>query len=194
MNKELFNAAQWILTSYDPQEYVVLADMYIEMYTRSPSSFRIPQEHAQLMPIIEAYYNKLGDFVGFVRDLRDAVTKDQYADMHEMFRRVQSRHVQIERRRRLARAIHLIEENLHLTFNYEQKKSVETWLERYWGLERTSRLNDVREASINHRLSTEERAEICDLFWADLDNKLKHNIVPTPPEIVYGKLAGFEIY
>ena len=194
MNKELFNAAQWILTSYDPQEYVVLADMYIEMYTRSPSSFRIPQEYAQLMPIVEAYYNKLGDFVGFVRNLRDAVTKEQYADMHEVFRRINSRHVQIERRRRLAKAVNLIEENLHRTFTYEQKKSVEKWLESYWGSERATRLNDVRTASRNPQLSTDERAEICDIYWADLDNKLQHNIVPTPPEIVYGKLAGLDSY
>lgn len=194
MNKELFTATQWILSRRNPQEYVVLADTYMEMYNRSPTNFIVPLEHEALVPVIKEFHNKLGKFVGYVRDLRDAVPKEQYADMHEMFRRVQSRYTQIERRRRLAKAVSLIEENLHKTFTYGQKKSVEKWLELYWGRERTTRLDDVRTASKNHRLSTEERAEICDLFWADLDNKLKHSIVPTPPEIVYGKLAEIESY
>lgn len=192
MEKELFTAQQWILDSKHPEDCIMLADMYIEMYNRTPTNFRVPQEHKALQAVVTFYHNKPSEFVKFVRGIRDAATKEQYGSIHELFRRVQSRFVQQERRRRLAEGIALIEKALNVSFSFGQKQSVATWLEQYWGKERTSALEDARRTCGNERLLTDERAEICEVFWEGVDADLKNDIVPTPPEIVYGKLASLE--
>ncbi len=192
MKKELFETQQWILGHKSPEDCIMLADMYIEMYNRTPSNFRVPQEHKKLDPVIKQFHDKPSEFVKFVRDIRDAATKEQYSGVHELFRRVQSRYVQQERRRRLSEGIALIEKSINKRFSFGQKQSVAVWLEQYWGKERTAVLEDARRTCGNVRLSTDERADICEVFWAGIDADLKNDIVPTPPEIVYGKLASLE--
>ena len=172
----------------------MLADMYIEMYNRAPTNFKVPQEHKKLQAIVEHFHDKPTEFVKFVRKIRDEAAPSQYDSVHEIFRRVQSRRVQQDRRRRLKEGVSLIEKELNVGFNFKQKEAVAMWLEQYWGRERILMLDEARRNRGRSRLNTEERSEICELFWAKVDNDLKHSIIPTPPEIVYGKLASLESY
>jgi hypothetical protein len=171
-----------------------LADMYIEMHNRSPKNFRVPTEHKKLTPVINKFHNDQGGFVKFVRDVRDHAPKEGYKGLNELFRRVQSRYVQHERRRRLNLGVSLIEADIGKQFTFGQKQSVAMWLEQVWGKERTNRLEEARKSISKGRLSSDERADICDVFWTDIDDRLANNLVPIPPEIVYAKLASLESY
>jgi hypothetical protein len=194
MEREMFDTQQWILNSRQPENVVMLADMYIEMQSREPTLFRLPVEHRNLLPVITKYHDDPKGFVDFVRELRDLASKDAYKGLNELFRRVQSRFVQQERRRRLNLGVSLIENEVGVQFTFGQKQSVAMWLEQFWGKERTSRLEDARRAHSKGRLSSDERAEICDEFWAGIDEQLANDIVPIPPEIVYAKLTSLESY
>lgn len=194
MNKELFKAQQWVLDSAAPEEYLNLVDMYIEMYNRSPSNFRMPQEHELLVPVIRAFYKNLGAFVEFVRKVRDEASPDKYEKLHEIYRRFNSRFVQQERRRRLAAGIAYIESELNMKFTFGQKADVETWLGLIWSKRRADMLNEARNAGKRLRLTTEERDEICEAHGKSIDEDIKNNLIPIPPQIVYGKLASIDSY
>jgi hypothetical protein len=192
MNKELQRAKQEVLDRVNPAEWLDLADMYIELYEKAPKKFRLADDHLFLLPIIETYANNQGEFVQFVRTVRDEAGKTQYEPLHVLYRRILGRHVQKERRRRLTKGIELIEDHLHIRFTQGQVTRVATWLEQYWGMERTTRLEEARAATSGGRISTDVRTQICDDYWAEVDENLKNNLVPIPPEIVYVKLASVE--
>lgn len=194
MNQELFKAQQWVLDSEAPHDILMLVDMYIEMYNRSPKNFRMPQEHENLVPVVKAFYTNLGGFIEFVRKIRDEASPEKYAELHEMYRRFNSRFVQQERRRRLAAGTANIEANLNIKFTYAQAKEVEKWLEMYWSKRRTEMLDEARNSGKRLRLTTEERDEICEAHGKSIDDDIKNNLVPIPPQIVYGKLASIDSY
>ena len=192
MKKELLLAKDFVLNSSTPAETLEMADMYITMYNRNPKNFDLPQQHEAIRGIVFEYADKPLQFVEYVKEVRDEMPKEHYQSTHEVFRKIQSRVVQQERRRRLYEGVDQIETVVNQKFTFGQRQAVMAWLEAYWGKERLAKLDDARRARGVNRLTTEERGEICDEFWAEIDNQLEHNIVPVPPEIVYAKLASLE--
>lgn len=192
MSKELLKARDFVLSSDSPVELIELVDMYITMYKKNVKNFILPQEHQALKSLVFEFADRPLDFVDFVKGVRDDLPKEKYQATHEVFRKIQSRIVQQERRRRLYDGVSQIEVELNTVFTFGQKQAVISWLEAYWGRDRLRKLDDARRTLGNNRLSSDERSEICDSFWAEVDNQLKHNIVPIPPEIVYAKLTSLE--
>ena len=192
MKNEIQTAKDFVLDSSSPAELLELADMYISMYMRNPKHFVLPQQHAAIKGIVFSFADRPLQFVDFVREVRDELAKEQYQSTHEVFRKIQSRVVQQERRRRLYEGVSQIETAVNTKFTFGQKQAVMAWLEAYWGKERLAKLDDARRTRGVNRLTSDERGEICDEFWAEIDNQLDNNIVPVPPEIVYAKLASLE--
>lgn len=50
-----------------------LADSYMLQQQRFGNTFRLPEEHEELKPIINKYGKNLEKFVGYVKSVRDAV-------------------------------------------------------------------------------------------------------------------------
>ena len=185
MNDSVRVALNALLDSRDPASWLVKADNYIQLHNKAPKDFILPAEHSMLQPLIDKYANDLARFVSFVKDVRDQVSEQQYKDMHTFYRKMLLREAQAARRRRLYQAIAIIENDLYKRFTQETKIKVGAWLESYWGKERMDALDDARRSTSEGKLSTDVRTEICDSFWATIDDQLSHGIAPTPPEIVY---------
>ena len=183
-----------IVDSKSASKWIELADYYIEIYNKNPSIFVLPTVHNKLSEVIKAYHNDVRGFLVFVKSIRDAITGDEQGKVHQYYRKVTSRSGQQIRRARLAQALALIEDHLNLSFDARQRESVGMWLTQYWGKERVAVLEHERVNTSGNRLSTDTRAEICQTFWDEVDSKLNDNIVPIPPETVYGKLASLESY
>lgn len=192
MENDISLAKGFVLDSAHPAEVLELVDMYITMYNRNPKNFVLPQQHAAIKGIVFRFADSPLQFVDFVKGVRDELPKEHYQSTHEVFRKIQSRVVQQERRRRLYEGVAQIETSVNQKFTFGQKQAVMAWLEAYWGKERLAKLDDARRTRGVNRLTSDERGEICDEFWAEIDNQLEHNIVPVPPEIVYAKLASLE--
>jgi hypothetical protein len=183
-----------IVDSKSASKWVELADYYIEMYNKNPAIFVLPTAHNKLSPVIKAYHNDIRGFLLFVRGIRDALVGDEKIKAHIYYRKITSRSSQQVRRARLNQALEQIEEHLNLKFNSSQREAVGMWLTQYWGKARVDALDAERGETTSNRLDTTTRAEICQTFWDEVDKNLANNIVPIPPEIVYGKLTSLESY
>lgn len=187
MDPDLLEAKGSLLDSRDPAEWLRIADDYLELYSRNPTSFRLPKDHLRLKPLIENYAYDPAGFVEFCLRVRNDCVGESYKRVHEVYRRVMGREVQKQRRARLTTGVSLIEQELERRFTQNQKVYVAAWLEQYWGKERLDRLDESRRMTTGSRLSTDVRSDICNAFWAEVDANLKNGIVPIPPEIVYDR-------
>ena len=173
---------------------VELADAYIQLYKLGNKNFILHPEHKVLEDMVVKFSTDLKGYVAFVAKIRDTCTKEQYKEMQIVYRRVNSRYTQIQRRKRLAQAIKIIESHIGVQFTFGQNNAVEAWLENYWSKERLAALDDSRRVMSKNRLTSDERTEICDDFWEAVDEGLKLNVSPIPPEIVYTKLKSLDEY
>jgi len=185
MDDHLKEAQKYLLDSRDPASWLTKADNYMELYNKDPKAFILPTAHNMLQPIIDAYADDLPGFLVFVRTIRDEVNEDRYKDMHTFYRKMLLREAQVSRRRRMYQAVAIIENDLYKRFTTETKVKVGAWVEAYWGKERMDTLSEARRNTSGNKISTDVRTEICDDFWASIDDQLSHGIAPTPPEIVY---------
>lgn len=190
MKKEVNEAFSFIVDSETPAEMAELLDAYIQMYKKSVTNFIMPTEHKQLHFAVVKFASDLKSYVDFIGQTRDVLGVQHYEEMQFVFRRINSRFTQIERRRRLKKATEIIGNTLGERFTIGQGNAVECWLENYWSKERIASLADARNRGSGTRLSTEERAEICDVFWNSVDHALKNKISPIPPKVVYEQLTA----
>ena len=190
MEKKVQDAFSFIVDSETPAEMVELLDAYIQMYKKSVITFIMPTEHQKLFYAVVKFSSDLKGYVEFISQTRDVLGEKHFDKMQFVFRRINSRFTQIERRRRLKSATEIIGSVLRKDFTVGQKNAVESWLENYWSKERLDDLEYARKRGKSIRLSTEERAEICDGFWSTVDHELKNKRSPIPPKVVYEQLTS----
>lgn len=159
----------------DPQaaDKLRLADSYILQLQRMGRNFVLPAEHTILEPIIERYGKNLPKFVDYVKSLRDSVPArtNSHIALHELYRMLEVRIVQQQRRDRARRALAWLEkEQPRLTS--EQKTRWVRKLEQEWGKERMEYLEAHRKKTGTGRLSSEERQELLDEFWQEKDAEI----------------------
>jgi hypothetical protein len=166
----------------DPKaaEQLKFADIYIDQYHRmGAKSFSLPTEHAHLKPIIERYADDLPKFVEFVKGVRDEVEprSETYISLHELYRTLQVRLVQQIRRDRAARALAWLEKH-YPKATMKQKADWLHKLEQRWGRERFAAMDAARSKGKRDRLTTEEREEVLDQFWREVDDDIKEGSLP----------------
>lgn len=156
-----------------------LVDAYIAHRQRAGRRFVLPAEHAELESLIEQYAGRFPQFVDYVRRLRDTVApkSNLYISLHELYRMLDVRLIQQQRRDRARRALDL----------YESRNPKATWedkikwlrkLEQSWGRRRMAFLDDRRRKTAEGRLSTEEREELLAEFWEGIDKEIKEGKIP----------------
>lgn len=151
-----------------------LVDDYIVHRQRAGRRFVLPEEHGQLEGLIEEYGSNFARFVEYVRRLRDTVPprSEVYVSLHELYRTLDVRLVQQQRRDRAKRALEVYERK-HPRATYDEKMK---WLraqEQSWGRRRMAVLDNYRRKTAEKRLSTEEREDILKEFWRGVDDEIK---------------------
>lgn len=161
-------------------KWLRLADNYIQMFNKSPHEFILPREHARLKPLIEIYAHDLHGFVRYILGVRDSYTHDTaaYADLHKLYRTVSTRLLQQERRHRLNAAV---DKALALRGAPASFHTRATWarrMEQEWGRRRLEQMKGYRDKTKRNRLSVDERTEVLDEFWSEIDNEIARGELP----------------
>lgn len=160
-------------------EKLRLADMYIRQYNESPKTFVLPRQYVEIKDVIEAFALDLTKFVRYVRACRDSVAphSPQHRDLHDLFRTLNVRCVQQQRRDRLDQAWAWYERK-NPTASYDQKVRWRRKLEQQWGKRRLAVLAEARRNTENRRLSLAEMDEILAKFWAEIQQEITEGKLP----------------
>lgn len=151
-------------------KWLGLADKYIQSYNDDPSTFMLPRAHAFLKPIIESYATNLEGFLSYVSGIRDSLPRQSaaYAEIQTVFRRINGRWTQQQRRERSARAVAKATE-LYGEIDYHTRQKWVADLEHQWA---QRRLEYMDNASRGERLDMEERAELLAIFWDEIETEI----------------------
>ena len=167
----------------DPQvaDKLRLADSYMLQRDRMGRSFSLPTEHALLRPIIDEYTHNFPEFVAYVRELRNTVQprSSNYIALHELYRMLEVRLVQQQRRDRARKALAWLEKH-YPKLNFDQKQRWIRKLEQQWGRERLDTLDTARRKTARGRVTTDERESLLEDFWAEVDERIEKGDLPTP--------------
>ena len=183
MDRKLLEAQIAIAADPDPVSWLVLAGMYIKMRVKENKRIVIPEQHGLIAPLVAEYYNDPVGFVKFARGVRDSVARESYVVMHEYYRKINGSLAQQQRRERLNKAVDFVSDSIGESFSMDQRVAIAGWYEQLWGKWRVEALDDAR--GDREKLSSDERAQVCDEFWAEIDSKIESGLIPVPPEIVY---------
>lgn len=150
-----------------------LVDDYIAHRQRAGRRFILPEEHGELEALIQEYDGNFAKFVEYVKRLRDTVPprSSVYISLHELYRTLDVRLVQQQRRDRARRALELYERK-NPKASYDEKMKWLRKLEQSWGRRRMSRLEEHRRKTADKRLSTDEREGILKDFWREVDDEI----------------------
>ena len=170
-----------LITDPHIAEKLRLADSYMLQVERMGRQFRLPSEHVVLEPIIEKYARNFPRFVAYVRELRDTVEprSSSYIALHELYRMLEVRLVQQQRRDRARRALAWLEKH-YPKLTSEQKLRWVRKVEQQWGKRRMAAMEDVRRKTLRGRLSTDERETVLEEFWQEIDQEVEKGDLPTP--------------
>lgn len=179
---DLREATGVLLHAPDVGNWIKLADNYIQTRNKMPESFVLPANHAVLKPIIEAFASDAEAFSDYIRALRDSSGGVVYDELHNIYRTISTRTLQVVRRTRLRKAVttllpHL-EKRAGRAVNYREQMHICDLLEKEWGAMRLNLMRRERDALERKRLPTEERAAVLDAFWTDIDKKIEKGEVP----------------
>lgn len=154
-------------------EMLAQTDGYIQMYHKLSGELTLPKSHARLRPLVETFAEDLGGFVEFVREVRDGMTRndDGYSDIHALYRLIQTRHVQQQRRERIGRAVEQAKA-MYGDTNFQTRQRWIAMLEHKWAKRRLKYMDAVRRGSGVKRLTTEQRAVVAAEFWDMLDKEI----------------------
>lgn len=187
MEKELYEAKESLVDAPDTVEWLRLADRYIAQFNAHPSMFRLPKDHMRLKAVLENFAYDTDGWLAFVKQIRDEVHgSDKWESVHDFYRTVLARTAQQNRRKRLGNAVTVVESKVGKLTTL-QKQLVAAWYEQQWGKQRLARMAEVRKYHGAKRLSQDERADVLENFWEDIDALLMTGDVPMPPEKVYDR-------
>ncbi len=169
-----------LLNDPQPASQLQMVDAYIDQRKKMGTKFVLPKEHSHLKPLIDHYQKDLDSFVDYVRDIRDDVPPrgNTYISLHELYRTLRVRRVQQERRARGRRALDWLEKN-YPKATIDQKMRWLRKLEQQWGKDRFHAMDVARDKIKGaDRLTTDEREDVLNKFWADVDNDIKKGNLP----------------
>lgn len=160
-------------------DWLSIADKYMQAYAESPKTFLLPRAHEFLKPIIETYALDLEGFTYYLVGLRDSFDRysTAYKDIQAIYRRVNGRLIQQQRRERVNRAVAKAEE-LYGEIPFTQRMQWMAELEHEWAKRRLEFLEANRRRYENDRLPTEDRAELLAEFWENIDHEIYEGKIP----------------
>jgi hypothetical protein len=161
------------------REWLAVADKHMQTYAEDKKNFLLPRAHEFLEPLILTYANNLEGFTEYLVGLRDRFDRSSAAfkDMQAIYRRVNGRYIQQQRRERMERATEKAEE-LYGKIPYMQRVQWAARLEHEWAKRRLDFLDAHRRKYENDRLPAEDRVELLAEFWEGIDNEIHEGRIP----------------
>lgn len=168
-------------------EWVTLADRYMQTYAEDPKAFLLPKAHEFLKPLIESYALNIDGFTQYLIGLRDCFDRgsSQFTQIQAIYRRVNGRYVQQQRRERISRAVAKATE-LYGDVSYQERMFWMARIEHEWAQRRIAFLELQRKRLRTERLSVELRAELLLEFWDTIDTEIYEGNVPPWNSLKHG--------
>lgn len=169
-----------LLSNHDAVRWLRLADNYIQMYNKAPREFILPRLHAKVRPLIEIYANDLPGFVRYILGVRDSFQTESvaYMELHRLYRTISTRALQQERRHRVNTAVETALKARGTPASFETKQLWARRVEQEWGRRRMERMAEVRAKTRRNRLSVDERSQVLEDFWAEIDGEIARGELP----------------
>lgn len=160
-------------------EWLSIADKHMQTYVENPNLVVLPRAHEFLRPLIEGYARDLEGFADYILELRDqfARSSSQFKDIQAVYRRLNGRWVQQQRRERMLRAVDKAESlNGEIPFTKRMQWMAE--LEHDWAQRRLAFLEQQRKRLKMERMSTELRTGFLLEFWDIIDTEIYEGDIP----------------
>jgi len=168
----------WIINSDDPAKWLKMADIYIDQYNKLRSGFVLPKEYDCIAALLEVFAKRHADFPDYIRVIRDNLPKgEQSREVNSLYRTVMTRFLQQERRDRVTRAVDKAND-LYGPLSAEQKFGYARKAQKIWGNRRLELLRKAARHSSGRRLSMDEKAEILEIFWKEVDDEIDSGNIP----------------
>lgn len=171
-----------IIDHDDPASLLEHADDYCFTYRRmGADKFILPADHAELLPIIEAYAHRPHAFLRYTQMVRDEVHAaykgmSKAEEMQEFYRNLVVRVAQASLRDRRRRALAWLEKNYPHATTSERAAWVAR-LEKQWTQLRRSILAAERKQA-GGRLPMSRVSEITEGFWTMVDEDIDAGNLP----------------
>lgn len=166
-----------------PEEVLLLADRYLTQLEAMGDSFVLPREHVLVKPALEFYAGDLAGWVKFVKGVRDRLPvsgRQYHKGMNELYRKLEIRLTQQERRERLTRAVDMALRKGMVENNYDAKMVYARRCTKAWQTRRDNMLALAAKQTQTGRLSAAEGAELRDEFWQRIDEEIANGELPKP--------------
>lgn len=173
-------ATRFLLRNPDKlKDWLSIADKHMQTYQDDPKLLVIPKAHEHLAPLVGAFAEDLEGFTFYLLELRDNFDRNstQFKDIQAVYRRINGRLVQQQRRERIRRAVAKAEE-LYGEIPFTKRMQWMADVEHDWARRRLSFLEIQRKRLRHERLSTELRTELLLEFWDVIDTEIYEGKVP----------------
>lgn len=165
-----------------PEEVLRLADKYLAQMQDLGDSFVLPREHILVKPVLEYYAGDLEGWVKFLDSIRQRLPKEGrkfHAGVQELFRTVEVRYVQTQRRARLDAAVQKAVKLRLVPDTYDDKIRYARRCTQEWTKRRMDLLKNSAKGK-GSRITVEERETLLDDFWLEIDAEIDRGEVPKP--------------
>jgi hypothetical protein len=180
MTHPLATLRESLIDDQSVAEKLKLADQYLLTMTKLGTKFVLPREHIELLPVLEYYGG--GDVAGwckYVRSIRDSLPQgNRMADVQEVFRTIEIRRVQGDRRIRLNLAVNKAVELGVIEDTAEAKRQYANKCTQEWSKRRADMLSNIRRTMSNKRVNEDERADVLEEFWKAIEAGIKEGDIP----------------
>jgi hypothetical protein len=144
-------------------------------------AFALPARYADMKPFIDVFVGDAKLWRDFVVSVRNALIYKAPArlEVQELFRTIDIRITQRERRERLARAVAAALDKHLIVDDYKVKTEYANLLTRDWLRRKETLLRSHREGG-KQRLTVDYRRTLLDEFWAKIDAEIEKGELPKP--------------
>ena len=166
-----------------PETLLILADKYLTDMEAKGDSFILPKEHVAVKPVLEFYAGDLEGWVKFVAGIRDRLPvsgRKFHPEVHMLYRTLEIRLTQQQRRERLSRAVEVAVKKRLIPNDYEEKMRYARRCTKEWQLRKTRLLDALRAGSKQNRVSVAERDSVLRDFWLNIDAEIENGELPKP--------------
>lgn len=181
---DLAELRRTLLAIAAPDQWLILADKYIEQYQEFSDSnmFELPAKHAWLEPAIAYYAGDLEGWVKFVRSVRDRLPPKsiEFDKVHDYYKDINARML-VQRQRRLEDMAYDVAVRKRLLADTPENRSrYAKRCTQLWKKQRKNMLDTVRADSPTGRVSVDHREKLLKEFWENIASMIDNGEVPKP--------------
>lgn len=158
-----------------------IADNYLQLYDKIGNQLILPKEHSFAKPVVECFAGDPASYARWLKKVRDEMHKcGARMDLNSLFRKVEVRGIQRERRAREDAAVMTAVRNNLIINTPTERQRYHRRLVLEWGKRRYAVLDEARRSTKGGRLTLDEQSEVLARFWAAVDEEIAAGDLPPP--------------